>query len=531
MSIADVFFANIIMTPILMPLIGALAALLIRKSFRFRAVSALLASVVALGCGVLLWLIILDKGGPVVFQVGGWPPPFGITLVADHLSVLFVVMSQIVIVMGVLYAMGCREVCTEYPAFYPLFLFLSTGLAGAFLAGDLFDLFVFVELLAISGTVLTSVSDDRYGVEAAYKYYYISQLAAVFLLLAVGALYVGFGTLNMAHLSQVIAEKPTEPMLATAVAFLAAAFMIKSATFPFHFWQPDVYMAAPTPVSAMLSSIVGKLGVYGFLRLTTLLLPAGTFALGELLVALGVTSIIFGGMSAVGTHNLKRMLAYSTMAQLGFIMVGIGWGTPIAITAVVAFTFSHSLIKSAMLMLAGYLANRSQAKSSAFEALTGIGRRFPLSGVLFFFGGLALAGVPPTSGFIGKWLFFRSGVESEMVVSLLIITGASVLTLIYTTRAFQRIWWHESAEKTPVKPAVKPSGNSLLAPALLIGLVLLLGLWAEPLVYAAQETSRWLMKPAAYIEAVMGENNAISGDEWSEERVHEGEAGHGATSH
>ena len=187
--------------------------------------------------------------------------------------------------------------------------------------------------------------------------------------------------------------------------------MVKSAVFPFHFWQPDFHTAAPTAVSAMLSSVVVKLGVYGFLRMTTLLFLPQAATIRSLLLALGVVGVVFGGLSALGTHNAKRMLAYSTLAQVGFILVGIGWGTPLAIAAAIVFAFNHSLIKAGMLMLAGYVASRASVKSASFDVVTGVGRSIPAAGVLFFIGSLGLAGIPPTNGFISKMFLFRSGID------------------------------------------------------------------------------------------------------------------------
>jgi multicomponent Na+:H+ antiporter subunit D len=436
----------------------------------------------------------------MALQVGSWAAPFGITLMADMLSALFVLMSQLVLFMGVVYAMGSKDSCTKYPAFYSLFLFLATGLTGAMLAGDIFNLFVFVELLAISSTVLTAISDDRYGTEAAYKYFYMSQLAAFFLLLAVGALYVSCGTLNMAHLATLIADEPKKMLLPPAAALLMATFMIKSATFPFHFWQPDFHTAAPTPVSAMLSSVVVKFGVYGFIRMTTLLFPGYATSIQPLLIGLGTAGIVYGGVSAVGTHNVKRMLAYSTLAQVGFILVAIGWGTPLALTAAIVFAFNHSIAKSAMLMLAGYVASRASVKSAAFDVVTGVGRPLPLAGILFFIGGLGLAGIPPTNGFISKMLFFKGGIEAQQLWALLLIGLASTLTLFYTMRAFMCIWWAAPAAGI----VTKPTGDTLLAPLVLVTLILLLGIGAEPLIALAQEAVRWLGTPEIYIRTVLG---------------------------
>lgn len=491
---------HLVLLPILIPLSGAAIALLLRKHGRLQAGWSLVAILASLVASLLLLARVWDWGQPFVYQSGGWPAPMGISLVGDLLSATLVVMSQLVLALGIVYALGSKDKVVAYPGFYPLFLTLAAGLTGAFLTGDLFNLFVFAELLVFSGTILTAISDDRYGTEAAYKYFYMSLMASAFLLLAVGSLYVSYGTLNMADLARGIAVNPGAPLLPAAIAFLFATFMIKSAVFPFHFWQPDFHTASPTAVSAMLSSVVVKLGVYGFIRMTTLLFAGQAGPIRALLVILGIAGVVYGGLGAVGTHNAKRMLAYSTLAQVGFILVAIGWGTQLALAAALIFAFNHSLAKAAMLMLAGALASRAPVKTAAFEVLTGLGRKVPAAGLLFLVGGLALAGIPPTNGFINKMVFFRSGIEAQQYASLAALAFASVLTLVYVVRAFQRIWWQPLAEGVQAKAG----GDRLLAPAILILAVLALGLWPEPLVSLAQAAAAWLAEPQAYIVAVLG---------------------------
>ena len=492
--------AYLVLLPILLPMAGAALALLLRKHPRLQAgwaLAVMLASLAASG-----WLLarVWSSGGPVVFQSGGWPAPVGISLVGDLLSATMAVMSQTVLCLGIVYALGSRDRVVGYPAFYPIFLTLAAGLTGAMLTGDLFNLFVFAELLVFSGTILTAVSDDRLGTEAAFKYFYMSLLASASLLLAIGSLYVSYGTLNMADLARRIAAVPDAPLLPVAIALLIATFMIKSAVFPFHFWQPDFHTASPTAVSAMLSSVVVKLGVYGFLRMTTLLFVEQAAPVRGLLVVLGLAGIVYGGLGAVGTHNAKRMLAYSTLAQVGFILVAIGWGSRLALAAALVFAVNHSLIKAALLMLAGAVASRAPVKTAAFEVVSGVGKYMPLAGLLFFVGGLALVGIPPTNGFVSKMMLFRSGIESNELATLGAVGLVSVLTLVYIVRAFQRIWWQPPAEGIKAKPG----GDRLLAPALLVAAVLLLGLWPEPLVRLAEATAAWLGDPEAYIRAVLG---------------------------
>ncbi|MFO7678499.1 MAG: proton-conducting transporter membrane subunit [Chloroflexota bacterium] len=492
---------NLLVTlPILMPLIGAMIALLLRHKRPLRDGWTL--AVMTTSMLVSIWLLatVWQRGEPLVYQSGGWPAPFGISLVADMLSALFVVMVQVVMVTGILYALGSKDTAIGYPAFFYFFLMLVTGLTGAIMTGDLFNLYVFAELLVISGTVLTAVADDKFGTEAAYKYFYISLLASFFMLLAVGCLYVSYGTLNMADLGMKVALIGERPLLWPGIALLLAFFMVKCAAVPFHFWQPDFHAAAPTSVSAMLSSVVVKLGVYGFLRMTLLLFVAQAPTIRLILLVVGVIGVIFGGLSALGTHNVKRMLAYSTLAQVGFILVAIGWGTELAIATAIVFSFNHSLIKAAMLMLAGYVASRASVKSAAFDIVTGVGRPLPLAGVLFFVGSLALAGIPPTNGFVSKSLLFTSGFESANYGSLLLIGVTSIFTLMYTIRAFQRIWWLAPAEGI----YTKPGGDHLAAPVVLLILIVALGIWASPLVMAAQEASAWLLDSSIYIQAVLG---------------------------
>ena len=492
--------AHLVLLPILIPLVGAMIGLLVRERRPLQTAWTLGTMLTSLASSLWLLWAVWQTGQPVVFHSGGWMAPFGIVLVGDLLSALFVVMTQLVMVTGIIYALGSQDKVVTYPTFFPLFLTLATGLTGAMLTGDLFNLYVFAELLVISGTVLTAVSDDKYGTEAAYKYFYISLLASFFMLLSIGSLYISYGTLNMADLAVRVAANGSRPLLLPGIAFLMAAFMVKSAVFPFHFWQPDFHTAAPTAVSAMLSSVVVKLGVYGFLRMTTLLFVEQSPQIRAVLLALGVIGVVFGGLSALGTHNVKRMLAYSTLAQVGFILVGIGWGTSLSLAAAIVFAFNHSLIKAAMLMLAGYIASRASVKSAAFAVVTGVGRPLPAAGVLFFLGSLALAGIPPTNGFVSKALLFTSGIDAQGMWPLFLIGLASIFTLMYTIRAFQRIWWQAPAEGI----STKSTGDQLIAPVILLALILALGVWAEPLVAVAQAAGTALGDPAIYIHAVLG---------------------------
>jgi len=491
-----------ILGALVIPVLGAIVALLFAKYNKIQRYIGVGASIIAwLSSAVLLSQI--HTLGIQTYELGGFQPPYGIVLVADTLGGLFAFMVTTIMVGGLIYTLHGKDKCMTYPAFVPLFLIMEVGLVGAMLTGDLFTLFVFIELTVLASVSLTAVSDDQFGLEAALKYIFISSMGTLFLLLGIAAMYATLGTLNMAHMADLLATGD-RPFLAPAAALmLLCAFLLKSAVFPFHFWQPDFHTTAPTPVSAMLSSIVVKIGVYGILRLVTLLFTVEAPLLERWLLLLGIIGIFFGSLGALRTYNAKRMLAYSTFAQIGFILVGIGWGNPLALVGAIVYAFNHAFIKSSLLMLMGVVASYTKIKSANFADINGIGKKIPpMTGWLVFLGGLSLAGIPPLNGFISKLTLIRGGVANEDWFILILMVGAGILTVMYMIRGWQNIFQQKPLEST-VKTKPIGEGDSLLAPFLLITGCLLLGIFfAEPLVLLVTATVDQILEPSIYVNAV-----------------------------
>jgi len=492
----------LLIVTIFLPLFGGVTSLILWGRHRAQ-------RYVGFGTGVVAWLASLSvlwsnlQSGPQVYRLGGWSPPYGIVLVGDLLSSLFVVMSTTVLMMGLLYALGCNDKVVKNPTFVTLFLGMETGLLGALYTGDLFTMFVFMELMVLSSVSLVAISDNRLGLEAAVKYLFISSMGTLFLLLGVAAVYATFGTLNFADIGlQLTAEE--RPLLAReAATMLTAAFLLKSAVFPFHFWQPDFHTTAPTPVHAVLSSVVVKVGVYGLIRMTTLLFTADAelVTIRTVLLVLGTISIFFGSLGAFRTYDGKRMLAYSTFGQIGFILLGIGWGTPLALAASLVYAFNHALIKSALLMLFGVVASRTQTKSARLTEVAGVGKSLPFGvGLLYLLGGMSLAGVPPMNGFISKLALVQSGIDAQMWITLGLAVGAGILTMMYMTRTWQLVFQQNPNEQTV---PLKTYNDNPLAPALLILLCVALGLYAGPLADLATLTADQIIDAPIYIEAVL----------------------------
>jgi multicomponent Na+:H+ antiporter subunit D len=435
-----------------------------------------------------------------LYRVGGYNPPYGIVLAPDMLSAIFEVMATTVVACGALYILGCRDKCVTYPAFMPLYLCMAAGLNGAFYTGDIFTLFVFQELMIMSSVVLVAISDNRLGVEAAIKYLLISAMGSLFLLLGIAAIYAAFGTLTLADIARLL-ESGERPLLAqVAAVVLMCAFLLKSAVFPFHFWQPDFHTAAPTPVHAVLSSVVVKVGVYGLIRLTMLLFIPEAPLVRSLLLILGIIGIFFGGLAALRTYDAKRMLAYSTFGQIGFILLGIGWGTPLALTGAIVYSFNHSFIKSSLLMITGAIASRMPNKSARLSEINGAGRQMGTVSVVYLLGGLALSGIPPLNGFISKLTIVQGGIEAQGWLILGLAVGAGLITLLYMMRTWQLIFQSPADEHLKLKPV----GDSIVAPMLLVGLCVLIGLYAVPLVEAATIAVIRLGDPNIYIRGVLG---------------------------
>ncbi len=490
---------TLVLVPIFAPLFGAALCVLFAHFLRIQHVIGMTASTLA-WVGSLAILKANWDGGLQLYRLGGYVPPYGIVLAPDMLSALFEVMATTVVAGGTLYILGCRDKCVRYPAFMPLFLCMAAGLNGAFYTGDIFTLFVFQELMIISSVVLVAISDNRLGVEAAIKYLLISAMGSLFLLMGIAAIYATFGTLTLADIARFL-ESGERPLLAQAAAvMLMCAFLLKSAVFPFHFWQPDFHTAAPTPVHAVLSSVVVKVGVYGLIRLTTLLFVAEASLVRTLLVILGIIGIFFGSLAALRTYDAKRMLAYSTFGQIGFILLGIGWGTPLALIGAIVYSFNHSFIKSSLLMITGAVASRMPNKSARLDDIGGAGREMRATSVLYLLAGLALTGIPPLNGFISKLTIVRGGIEAESWLILGLAVAAGLITLLYMTRTWQHIFQRPADENLQLKP----TGDSILAPTLLVCLCVLLGLYASPLVEAATIAVSRLADPNIYIRGVLG---------------------------
>jgi multicomponent Na+:H+ antiporter subunit D len=457
---------------LLLPLLfGAVLAVL---ASLWRPAAAQVVGVVATATSTVLSVVALVtvvRDGPISYELGGWPPPIGIEYVLDPLSAY---MALIVSVIGLMVLIYPVEAAFDLrPArgvpVYPLALLLLAGLMGVVLSGDLFHLFVFLEIYAIATYALVSLGGDR-GVFASLRYLLLGTVGSGLYLLGVGFLYFMTGTLNMADLAAQLPEIADSPTVLGAMALIVLGLGLKMALFPLHVWLPDAHSYSPPGVAALLAAVQVKAGAYGLVRiLFDVFGPAYTGGTGlPVSVALtwfGLAGIIVGSVMAIRQPDIKRMLAYSTVAQLGFIGFGIGLATPLALVGALLHVLNHAVMKSGLFLVAGGILQRTGLKT--ISRFSGLGPRMPWVMVGFVLFATSMVGIPPTAGFFSKFYLIWGAVDVGNWVGAIVVGGSSLLTAAYFLKLFEQLFVLEPTEEV-VATATEPEPR-------IVGTVLTLG--------------------------------------------------------
>lgn len=416
-------------------------------------------------------IALLSRGEPAgAYMVGGWPAPYGIPLLADGLSQMMAVLTGSIFTAASLYHLGQTIQGmdpTRNPVYHVTFPLLLLALNGLFITADFFNFYVFFELVAVSSYLLVSFG-KHFPLEAAWKYSAQSVLGSICLLVGVSLLYGETGALGMAEVS---ARLPGPAWWAAP--FFLIAFLLKGALFPFHFWQPDAHAAATTAGSVLLAGLLITVGIYGLFRFWPLVMGA---EMQGIFLVVGIASITVGALAAWRQADAKRMLGFSSVSQLGYVLLGLGWGTAGAMGAALYFLVSHSLGKGLLFLTTGALSDR--VGSTRFDALAGAGRNHPGLSAAYLIGMLSLSGLPPTAGFIAKVALLREGVLLEAWWLLAWAALGSLMTLAYAVRATMTLFWEERSTVQPVAKAHPAEG---LAIGLLATLVMALMVGGQPI--------------------------------------------------
>ncbi|PIY17931.1 MAG: NADH/ubiquinone/plastoquinone (complex I), partial [Elusimicrobia bacterium CG_4_10_14_3_um_filter_49_12_50_7] len=376
------------------------------------------------------------------YSVGAWPPPFGINLVADGFSTLMLATVNTIAFCATLYSVNYMDQYTSKRHYYSLFLLMLAGMNGVLLSGDFFNMFVFIEIASISSYALVGFGTEAEELEASFKYMVMGGIASAFMLLAVAMLYSSFGVLNMADIARAIAVSPRATTLKFPLFLFIIAFAIKGAIIPFHAWLPDAHPSAPAPVSAMLSGVLIKtLGIYAMTRIIMNIFAADVTGLAPL----GIISIIIGMPLALGQTDIKRLLAYSSISQVGYIVLGLGLGTPLGIFGALFHLINHSIFKSLLFLNSGAVAYRLGTRE--LNDMGGLNKVMPITGGTSFIASLSIAGIPPFNGFFSKLIIILACVKAGHTGFALWAVAGSILTLSSFMKVQKLAFFGKIAEK------------------------------------------------------------------------------------
>ena len=498
----------LIVLPIIIPLLFAIIMLLFWKNVKAHKVLNVIASIFSLVVAGLL-LSDLNSSGILSLQVGSWRAPFGISLVADLLASIMVLITAVIGLAASIYSLGSMDVQREKFLYYPLFQFLLMGINGAFLTGDIFNLYVWFEVMLISSFVLLALGGKREQLEGAIKYVTLNLLSSAIFLAAVGILYGIVGTLNMADLARKI-PLVEQKELVTVVSFLfMIAFGIKAAVFPLFFWLPASYHTPPIAVSAIFAGLLTKVGVYALIRVFTLIFIQDTnFTHTVLLVIAGFT-MLTGVLGAASQNDMKKILSFHIISQIGYMIMGLALFSPLAIAGAIFYIIHHIIVKTNLFLVSGVV--DKMKGSFELKKIGGLYKYYPLLGLLFLIPALSLAGIPPLSGFWAKFVVIKAGLEIDQMFIVGIALFVGLLTLFSMTKIWNEAFWKDDPRGSEniivdsFSTVTLSKKVLMLSPIIILALItIVIGFNAEPFFDLANNAAAQLLNPNEYISKVLG---------------------------
>lgn len=492
---------NVIVLPLLIPLVTAVILIFCSKYVRAQR----LISAISVVVNVLVALFIVNQvnhEGIQTLHMGGWLPPYGIVFVADMLAALLVLTTLIVAAGCLFYAFRSIGEEREKHYFYPFFQFLLAGVIGSFLTGDLFNLFVCFEVMLIASYALIVLGGTKRQLRETLKYMLINIISSTLFVAAVAYLYGTVGTLNMAHLSQRVAEVHQDGVLSVIGILFLIVFALKAGLFLF-FWLPGSYSAPPAAVTALFGALLTKVGLYAIIRTFTLIFYHDTGGIHAIIGWMAAATMILGSLGAVAYKDLGRILNYNIIISVGFIAFGVAVASSDSLNGAV-FYLMHDMIAKALLFILGGIIIAS-AGTNKLSEMGGLMKRHPLVGWMFFIAALALVGIPPLSGFLGKVLIIRGGL-SEGHYWLSGLALASSLAVLYSLiKVFMGAFWGDVPGQRDMQQPVRIHRTAYAAVIGLSVMVIVLGVGSEWIYSYTSQAGAVLSDPSLYINAVLKE--------------------------
>ena len=490
--------------PLLLPFATAVFAYLARGRGNLAGWISLGGSLLLLVFAIALMAAVWENG-VVAGQMGGWPAPFGITLVADLLSAVMVVITAITGLAVAVYARADIDARREALGYHALFQVLLAGVCGAFLTGDLFNLYVWFEVMLIASFGLLALGGDKAQLDGAIKYVVLNLVSTVLFLTGIGLLYGLTGTLNLADLHGAVQNVENQALLTVVALFFMTAFGIKAAVFPLFFWLPASYHTPPVAISAVFAGLLTKVGVYALIRLFTLVFTQDTGFTHGLLLVIAALTMVTGVLGAAAQNEFRKILSFHIVSQIGYMVLGLALYTPLALVGAVFYLVHHIIVKANLFLVSGIA--RRLTGSFDLAAIGGLYRASPLLALLFLVPAFSLAGFPPLSGFWAKYLLVKASLDvgAYVIAGTALVVG--LLTVFSMTKIWAEVFWKphpEGIEPALTRLAPRERVTLLLPVAALAGLTVVIGLFPEGFVVFAERAAAQLLDPAAYVAAVLG---------------------------
>lgn len=495
------------MLPIIVTVLTAIASFFAWQSPRKQRWISIVGSAVLLYTALFMLPRVI-KHGIIVTHLGGWTAPFGISLVVDPLSIIMVLLTAIAGLAVAIYSSVDLNTQQISSGFYPAYSILLVGLCGAFVTGDLFNLYVWFEVTVISSFVLMACGNGKLQLDGVLKYAIINLIATLLLLIAIALLYGMTGTLNMADLAVRLSNLGSSGLVTAIILLLILSFAIKAALFPLFFWMPASYHTPSFSSSAIFAAMLSKLGVYSLIRMSSLLLTPHSHYIHDILLVLALLTLLTGIAGALVQHNIRRLLSFTLISHIGFIVVGIALFTPFAIAAAIFYLVQHVVIKTQLFMMSGII--RQLTGTEDLRKMGGLYEKHPWIALWFIFPALGLAGIPPLSGFWGKFALISAAIKNHAYVSTLVMVIVSLMTLWVMIQAWLTAFSPNKTETVEPDQQQRLSHHKkavMLAPVIgLTAIMLAISLFPRPLFNLGLIASHYILDPQAYIHAVLGGN-------------------------
>ena len=491
--------------PLVLPFFTAVLAFLLRFAMAGRWISVA-GNTILLMATIVLMIQVLNKG-VIAVQIGDWPAPFGITLVADFLSAIMVVITAITALAVSIYALGDINQRKEHLGYHTLFNVLIGGVIGAFLTGDLFNLYVWFEVMLIASFGLLVLGGTKAQVDGGVRYVMLNLISTILFLSGIGLLYGMTGTLNMADMARVLPSIESQGLVTVIALIFMVAFGVKAAVFPLFFWLPAAYHTPAFSVSAVFAGLLTKVGVYALIRMFTLVFNADVGFTHTILLWVAGLTMVTGVLGAAAQNDIRKILSFHIISQIGYMVMGLALLTPLALAGTVFYLVHHIVVKANLFLIAGVV--ERTAGSADLDKIGGLYRSAPFLAVLFFIPAFSLAGFPPLSGFWAKYVLVSAALQNASWIIATVALLVGLLTIFSMTKIWAEAFWKPHPKK--INPSLQDLAPSLrrtliLPIAGLAMLTLIIGFFPQPFIGFAQSTSAQLLDTNAYKAAVLGED-------------------------